>query len=285
MKVAQYTAPSSLADALAALAEGTDARPLAGGSSLLVEPSRATLDGARLVDLAKIPELTGIRSVDDGLWIGAMTTLAEIADNKAVDEQHPALAEATRSVGDAQVRNRGTLGGNLADPDPGTDLPAAILALGAKIAVEGRDGKRDIGDADVGAGTLRSVLKPGELIVGVTLPEAKGAGSAYEKFKHPATLYAVCGVAARVTLGADGAVAACAVAVTGATVAPTRLRGVEGALRGKQPDAAAIQAAAALASEAVGFTGDRFASVEYRKHLTSVLARRALARAVERARG
>lgn len=286
MKLAGYAAPSSLTEAIDLLANDADASPLAGGSTLLVEPARREIGNRRLVDLRRIGELSGIEARDGGLRIGAMTTLAQLAEHVAIREQCPALAEAARLVGDAQVRNRATVGGNLADSDPGTDLPAVVLALGAQIAVRGSGGERTLAADDLAGKAFGASLARGELITGLTVPApATRSGSAYEKFKHPATLYALCGVAASVALADDGTIGDCRLAVTGATEAPTRLTSVEAALRGKRADDAALAEATAGAAEGGSFRGDQFGSAEYRRHLTGVLARRAVARAVERATG
>ncbi len=279
MRIAEYVSARSLDEAIAILAADGSARALAGGNSLLVEPSRGRLQNAKLVDLGRIAGLAGIQSEDGGLRIGAMTPLAAIAADKAVAQQYPALAEAVNLIGDAQVRNRATLGGNLAEGEPGADLPAVMIALGAQVHVQGSKGSRAVSAEEVAAGALAQ----GELITGVSLPRpAPRTGAAYEKFKHPATLYAICGVAASVTLGANG-VDRCVVAVVGATEAPTRLRGVEAALQGKGSGPSEVAAAAKQSGEGASFRGDHFASPEYRRHLTGVLAQRALAKAIERA--
>jgi len=284
MKLAGYHAPQNLNEAITLLADNAVARPLAGGNSLLVEPSRSRIGDAELVDLRRIAELSGIQSRDGGVWIGATTPLVRIADDATVQVRFLALAEAVRSIGDAQVRNRATVGGNLADQDPEADLPAAVLALAAQIEVRGPGGSRTIAADDLNGGPARTSLARGELITGVLLPApAARSGSAYEKIKHPATLYAICGVAASVTLTASGSVSSCRVAVTGATESATRLPAVEAALVGQRPDPDALGAALGQDAQSLIFRGDRFASAEYRRHLTRVLVQRAVTRAVERA--
>lgn len=279
-----YTAPASLDEAVVLLGETAGARALAGGHSLLIEPGRSRLDPTALIDLRKIPGLANIQVLaSGGVQIGAMATLAAIAEHAAVRERCPLLAEAIPSVGDAQVRNRATIGGNLADNDPASDLPAIMLALDAQLHIAGPGGTRAIGIEALITGPFQTSLAANELITAIVLePAPSRSGSAYEKFKHPATLYAICGIAASVTLADDGSVSACRVAVTGAATHAARLRAVEEALSGKQPDEATL-AAAAQAGTGLSFQNDRFASAEYREHLTSVLTRRALARAVERA--
>jgi carbon-monoxide dehydrogenase medium subunit len=280
MKTFDYAAPSRIEDAVKLLLQTPGARVIAGGSQLLVEPSRSALAAPLLVDLRKIDALAGIEATKDGVRIGAMTTTAAIAANATLQAGHAALTEAAALVGDPQVRNRATIGGSLAANDPSADLPAALLALDAQVQVAGPMGRRSA-SADLVLGRLGA----GDVIVSVTLPAgAARTGSAYEKIRHPATFYALCAVAASVTLEADGSVSACRIAVTG-VAAPARAAAAEAALTGQKPTTAAIEAAAAKATDGLTLRGDTFGSAEYRGHLARVLAARALARAVERAGG
>jgi carbon-monoxide dehydrogenase medium subunit len=276
MIVGDYVAPQTLEEACALIAAG-DARALAGGNSLLVEPNRRQLVGVKLVDLRRVAGLAGITEQDGGLRIGAMATLAAVA--VAAGDRYPALTDAIEQIGDPQVRNRATIGGNLAERDPGNDLPPVITVLDAQVQVQGPSGSRMIVPDDLTYGGWRR----GELITGIVLPAPPPrTGSAYEKFKHPATLYAICGVAASVTLGADGTVSACTVAVAGAAGGPTKLSAIPRALEGKRVDDASLAAAVERIGE-LRWIGDHFASAEYRRHLTRVLVPRALARAATRA--
>lgn len=284
MRVSNYIAPNSLEEAIRLLSENKAAQALAGGNSLLIEPSRSLMSNAILIDLRRIPALAGLRSQADSLWIGAMTPLFTIAGDATIQERYAALAEAARSVGDAQVRNRATIGGNLAEGDPGADLPAALLALGAQVHVQGAQGSRVLAVDDLLVGPFKTALKQGELITAITVPiPVAQTGSAYEKFKHPATLFAICGVAASVTLANDGSVSSCRAALTGAAESVARLSAVEAALNGRQPDAQTLAAAADLAGEKLRFRGDHFASADYRYYLAKVLTQRVISRAVERA--
>jgi carbon-monoxide dehydrogenase medium subunit len=273
-----YIAPTGLDEAVALLSGTPGARVIAGGTHLLVEPSRGQLSAPLLVDLRRVGALTGIDITTTAVRIGAMTTTAAIAAHLALQAACPALAEAAALVGDPQVRNRATIGGALAANDPSADLPAALLALDARVHVTGPAGGRSAAvDAVLGR------LAADEVIAAVTMPIAARTGSAYEKIRHPSTFYALCAVAANVTLAADGSVTGCRLAVTGAA-APTRATGAETALTGRQPTPAAIEAAAAQVASGLALRGDAFGSPEYRGHLARVLAARALARAVERAR-
>jgi carbon-monoxide dehydrogenase medium subunit len=276
-----YAAPQTIKDAVALLSGTPGARVLAGGQRLLVEPSRSRVASALLVDLRRIGTLAGIeRTADGGLKIGAMTTLAAIAASGAVRGVWPVLADAARSSGDAQLRNRATIGGSVASAVPDADLPPVLLALDATLEVAGASGSRTVELKDLYTGPGETALAPHEIITAVVVPPRAGRTDAvYEKFEHPATLGALCGVAARVTLDANGTVAAARVALTGATDRPVRVPKAEAALAGQQPTDAALAAAAGGTKDAGVFLGDHFGSAEYRRHLARVLTERALKRA------
>ena len=276
-----YAAPQTIKDAVALLSSTPGARVLAGGQRLLVEPSRSRVASALLVDLRRIGTLAGIeRTADGGLKIGAMTTLAAIAASAAVRGVWPVLADAARSSGDAQLRNRATIGGSVASAVADADLPPVLLALDATLEVAGASGSRTLELKDLYTGPGETALAPHEIITAVVVPSRGGRTEAvYEKFEHPATLGALCGVAACVTLDANGTVAAARVALTGATDRPVRVPKAEAALAGQQPTGAALAAAAAGTNDAGVFVGDHFGSAEYRRHLARVLTERALTRA------
>lgn len=280
-----YAAPQNLSEAVALLTQNPGARVLAGGHRLLVEPERSRLAGSLLVDLRKIPGLSGIQAQPDGsLQIGTMTTLAEIAGSQTVRHNAAALAEAAQATEDAQIRNRATIGGSLALADPETELAAPVIALAAQLQIAGSQGSRSMAADDLITGPYQTALRAAEVITSFGIPAAADqSGTAYERFKHPATLRAICGVAVSVSLSASGAIAACRVAVTGAAAQPARLLSVEKALANKKPTAESLSSAAASAGEGLTFRGDHFASAEYRRHLTRVLTGRALKRAVDRA--
>jgi carbon-monoxide dehydrogenase medium subunit len=284
MRLADYLAPDSLDEAVALLGASTSSRALAGGHSLLLEPNRSRMTDAVLVDLRRISGLADIEVRRGGVQIGAMTTLAAIANDKMIQDRYSALAEAAGAAGDAQVRNRATIGGNLADANPGADLPAALLALGAELEVRHPSGTRTQTADGLWVGPFENSLRQSEVITVVSLPpQPAQSGSAYEKISHPATLYAICGVAASVTLAPDGTIRACRCAVTGAATIPTTLAAVGQAAAGLTPDAETLATVAEQADRNLTFEGDRFASAEYRRNLTTVLTERALTRAVERA--
>jgi aerobic carbon-monoxide dehydrogenase medium subunit len=279
-----YAAPLVLEEVVSLLAGSPGARVLAGGHSLLVEPIRSRLAGSLLVDLRRIKTLVGIEPYPDGcIAVGAMTTLAAIDESAVVRRHHSCLAEAAHLAADAQARNRATLGGALASADPEADLPALALALDAKIQVTGLTGARTMPASALFTGAFQTSLRADEIITGVVFaPVPPRSGTAYEKFRHPATHGALCGVAAVVTLGQKGTIASARLAATGVADHAVRLDAAEKALF-KQSARAAGGGALAAARDGITFRGDRFGSAEYRSHLLGVLAERALKRALERA--
>lgn len=279
-----YHRPESLDEALTLLGELEDARPLAGGHSLLPMMKLRLAAPAALVDLGRIPELAGVRRDGEELRIGAMTVYADVAASDEVREGCPALAETIRVIGDRQVRNRGTVGGSVAHADPAADLPTTLVALDADLEVRGPDGGRSIPAREFFLGTFTTALEPGELVTALRVPVTPpGTGAAYLKHPHPASRYAVVGVAARLVLG-GGVCRTVDLAVGGVTGAPVLVEGAGERLVGRAPDEGALAEAAARVGEALESPmGDLYASAEYRVHLAGVLARRALARAAERA--
>lgn len=282
----EYHRPGSLREALELLTELEDARPLAGGHSLLPIMKMRLATPAALVDLGRIDELSGIRIEGEELRVGAMAPYAEIAASSDVREACPALAETVELIGDRQVRNRGTIGGSVSHADPAADLPTLLVALDATIVAHGLRGEREIPAREFFLGTFTTALGPGELVTAVRLGVMPGGtGAAYAKHPHPASRYAVVGAAARVALS-NGACEAVDLAVGGVTGAPVLISGVGQALAGEAPTPETIaEAADAVAGALENPMGDLYASGEYRVHLASVLARRALAQAVERAGG
>lgn len=282
-----YVRPQSLEDALARLGEhGDDARVLAGGHSLLPVMKARLADPAVLVDIAGIDGLSGISETEGGIQIGAMTTHAEIEASALVQEKCRALAEAAGSIGDVQVRNRGTLGGSLAHADPAADYPAAVLAAEAEITVTGADGERVVGADDFFTGTYETALGAGEILTSVRIPApAARGGSAYLKAAQQASGFAVCGVAARLTLDENGTLETIRVGVTGVAATAYRATSVEDALTGSAPSAESIRKAAAGAGEGVDALDDFYAGADFRRHLAGVYAARAVGKAWVRALG
>jgi carbon-monoxide dehydrogenase medium subunit len=260
------------------------ARPLAGGHSLLPAMKLRVSNPTTLVDISRIPGLATIERSDGALTIGALTTHEAIAASEVVAGDCLLLAETAAHIGDAQVRARGTIGGSLAHADPAADYPAALLALGATVNTASAGGSRQIGAGDFFVDIFTTALQPGELVTSVTVPSIPaGTGAVYLKHRHPASSYAVVGVAALVMMD-GGSITGARLAVGGVVGKPV---GVDvSGLTGQAPSAEAFASAAAAVSEALeNPIGDLYASGEYRVHLAGVLAKRALAAAAERAAG
>lgn len=250
-----YLRPQSVAEAVAAH-DGEERRYLAGGQSLLAALKLRLAQPSALIDVARLPELAGIRLEGGYLTVGAAVTHAELAARGGI----PALAQLAGSIGDLQVRNMGTLGGALANADPASDHAAGVLGLGAEILTD----RRVIAADDFFLGMFETVLEPGELIVSVRYPLPRRAG--YAKVRNPASGYPVVGVFVAET---DAGIR---VAVTGAASCPFRLEAFEMALAG-DVSAAALEGLRVPADE---LSRDLHASAEYRAALIPVLARRAL---------
>jgi aerobic carbon-monoxide dehydrogenase medium subunit len=282
----EYVAAGSVADATAFLAAHPDeAKIVAGGHSLIPLMKLRLAQPKYLVDISRIPGLRGIREVNGALAIGALTTHHDIESSPLVRERLPVLAETAATIGDVQVRNKGTLGGSLAHADPAADYPAIILALGAEITAVGPSGQRTIKASDFFVDLLTTSLKSNEVITSVRIPiPAAGTGAAYVKFPHPASRYAITGVAAVVRLGSGGSITSAAIGVTGAGSKPIRATSAESALAGSAIDDAAAQKAGNAAAEAIDPLGDIHASEEYRRHLVRELTGRALRAAAARAK-
>ena len=282
----EYHAPGTLSEAIALLGRyGDEAKVLAGSQSLVPLMKLRLAQPAHVVDLRKIDGLTGVREAQGTLFIGALTTHAAVASNEIVRAKLPMAAEAANLIGDAQVRNLGTIGGSLAHADPSADWPAVLTALDASVVVAGARGEKTVKVEQLIVGPLTTTLQPGELLtqVRIPLPPARTAG-AYEKLPNPASRFAVVGVAAEVSLDAKGAVAWSRVALTGLGSKVTRAGYVEQALQGKTPDAATVKAAAARAAEGLELRADLTGSAAYKAQLASVYTERAVLRAASRAR-
>jgi aerobic carbon-monoxide dehydrogenase medium subunit len=279
-----YYPAASLAEAHRLLAAHPGAKLLAGGQSLIPIMKLRLASPEALIDIGRVAELRGISERGATLRVGALTTHAELASSDVVRRAAPALAEAAAQVGDPAVRNRGTIGGNVAHADPASDLPAVLVALDATMAAIGPRGARDIAAAEFFTGLMTTALGDNEILAAVSVPvRAAGQGSAYVKFAHPASRYAVIGVAASVTV-VKGVCSAARVAVVGLVPHARRLPAVEEALRGQKPgDKTIADAAARTTGDLAGdASGDIFASAEYRTAMAPVYVRRALAAAFGR---
>ena len=281
----EYHAPASVADALKLLGKLDDAKILAGGHSLIPMMKLRLAQPKHLIDLRKVAGLTGIKEDKGMIAIGAMTTHWEVESSKVLKSKCPVVSETAAMIGDPAVRNKGTIGGSLAHGDPAADMPATVIALGAEFVCQGKK-KRTVKVDDWFKGIMETALGEDELLVEIRVPAlAKGTGAAYLKFPHPASRFAVVGVAAAVTLDGKGMCAKASVGVTGAGTKAVRAKGVEAGCAGKKLDAAAIEAAASKAAEGVDVQADLQGSVEYKSHLCRVFAKRALTEAVKRAGG
>jgi len=280
----EYHAPTTVAEALDLLGRLEDAKLLAGGHSLVPMMRLRLARPGHLIDLRKVPGLAGIREEGSTLVIGAMTTQWEMESSPLLQARCPILAETASLVGDPQVRNKGTIGGSLAHADPAADQPAPVLAVEAELVCEGPRGRRTVKAEDWFQGLMATALRDDEILVEVRVPAfAAGTGGCYMKFPHPASRYAVVGVAAVVTLDRGGVCAKAVVAVTGPGTRAVRARGVEAGLLGKPLDAGSVEAAAEHAAEGVDVQADLQGSVEYKAHLCRVFARRAITEAARRA--
>ena len=286
----EYRAPESLEEALALLAERPDeAKPLAGGQSLVPAMNFRLAVPALLVDLNRVAELDWIReSAGGGVSIGAMTRQRAVETSALVAGRAPLLSETLPHVAHPQIRNRGTLGGTVAHADPAAEVPAAMLALGARFraARAGAAEGRWIEAAEFFTGLFGTALEPGELLVELEVPAAPPrTGWAFREMARRHGDYALVGVAAGVTLDDSGRVARARIALLSVGDAPVVARAAESALEGETPTAAAIEAAAAAAAGEIDPPSDIHAPAEFRRHLTRVLVGRAVSAAAARAGG
>ena len=279
-----YYRATSVADAVKALQKNKDAKLLAGGHSLVPAMKFRVAQPAMLVDIGRIKSLSGIKVGKKEVKIGALTTHAMVAASDELKAACPILSEGAALIADQQVRNRGTMGGSLANADPAADYPTLMLALDATFTVTGPKGDRQIEAAKFFKDMFTTALKRDEVLTSIAVPaygSMPGMGSAYLKHRHPASSYAVVGVAAMIGL-VDGKVARTVVVVGGITANPMHASAVESALMGMEPTEANISAAAEK-MDIEATMGDSYASAEYRAHLAKVMAKRALMLAAQRA--
>jgi carbon-monoxide dehydrogenase medium subunit len=280
-----YHRPASVADAVKLLSElGEDARPLAGGHSLVPMMKLRLATPAHLIDLHGIAALKGIRRDGNNLVIGAMTTQHELLASDEVAKAMPILHEAALLIADPQVRYRGTIGGNVANGDPGNDMPALMLTLGATYRLEGSGGARDVPAADFYQGAYFTALEPGEILTFVSVPApAAGHGYAYEKLKRKVGDYATAAAAVVLTMS-GGKVATCSIGLTNVHETPLLAADAARAVIGTSLDAATLKKAAAAAEAIMAPAADARGPVEYRKHVGGIMVTRALQRAAAKAK-
>ncbi len=282
-----YHAPGTLDEAVALLERlGDEAKVLSGGQSLLPLLKLRLGDAGHLVDIGRIPGLTGIREADGYLRIGGATREADLERSDLVREKYPILLDTAAVIADPLVRNRATVGGNLAHGDPANDHPATMLALGAEVVARGPGGERTIPVTQFFTGLFATALSPAEILTEIRIPiPPPRSGGAYVKLERKVGDFATAAAAAQVTLGGAGEIARVGIGLTNAGPTPIKATAAEGHLLGRQPDAGAVAEAARLAAEAASPSADRRGSVEYKRDMARVLTGRAVARAVERAGG
>jgi aerobic carbon-monoxide dehydrogenase medium subunit len=279
-----YFRVGSIAEAHRLLKAHPGAKLLAGGHSLIPLMKLRLSRPPAVVDIGRVGELRGISLQGDTLRVGALTTHAELAASADVARAAPALADAAAIVGDQAVRNRGTIGGNVAHADPASDLPTVLVAAGARIVAVGPRGERSIEAPTFFKGLMETALAEDEVLTAVLVPALKsGEGAAYAKFSHPASRYAVIGAAAFVTTR-DGTCQAARIAVGGLVPRATRAASVESALAGQRLSPESIEKAAAQVVKDLGedVLGDIYASAEYRRAMAAVFVRQAIAAAADR---
>jgi carbon-monoxide dehydrogenase medium subunit len=278
----EYHAPRSVDEAVALLARyGGDAKPLAGGQSLVPLLNFRLARPAALIDLNRIPALAGIREVDGRVVFGAMTRQRTVEFSPVVTRRLPLLAEATRWVGHLPIRSRGTIGGSLAHADPSAEYPAVLTALDGTVVARGQKGERVLTATELFETYLTTSLGPDELLTEVRLPATpSGAGWAFEEFARRHGDFAIVGIAA--ALWRDAGRWTVRLATAGAGPVPVRLREAEGIIERDGVGDKAVVAAAARAAELVQPDSDLHASADYRRNLTRVLTERALRKAIGR---
>jgi carbon-monoxide dehydrogenase medium subunit len=279
-----YYRAKSVADAAKALKSNKGAKLLAGGHSLIPAMKLRVAQPTLLVDIGHIGKLSGIKVGKKTVTIGALTTHTTVAASAELKAACPILVEAAGLIADQQVRNRGTMGGSLANADPASDYPTLITALDATLTATGPNGERQIEAKKFFMDLFTTALKRDEVLTSITVPaygNLPGMGGAYLKHRHPASNYAVVGVAAMLGLE-GGKITRAVVVVGGATANPVHAKSVEDSLIGMEPTADNIAAATDM-MDIEATMGDAYASTEYRAHLAKVMAKRALMLAAERA--
>ena len=280
-----YHRPATVADAVKLLSTlGDDARPLAGGHSLVPMMKLRLATPEHLVDLHGIDGLKGVRREGDKVVIGAMTTQHELLASGEIAKSIPILHETALLIADPQVRYRGTVGGNVANGDPGNDMPALMMPLGASYRLEGPDGSREVAAADYYQGAYFTAIEPGELLTAISIPvPVDGHGYAYEKLKRKIGDYATAAAAVMLTM-ASGKVASCAIGLTNLHETPLLATDAAKMVIGTSLDAATLKKVGAAAAAIMSPAADARGPVEYRKHVGGVMVTRALQRAASRAK-
>jgi carbon-monoxide dehydrogenase medium subunit len=282
-----YHAPTTLSEAIALLQQhGDQAKVLSGGQSLLPLLKLRMGAAGHLVDIGRIPGLEYIKEEGGFLKIGGRTRESELERSEIVRSKYPILHDTALVIADPLVRNRATVGGNLAHADPANDHPATMLALGAEVTADGPKGQRTIPIDTFFTGIFSTALAPDEILTEIRIPVPPArSGGAYVKLERKVGDFATAAAAAQVTLDASGNIERAGIGLTAAGPTPIKATEAERYLQKKKPDAAAIAEAARLAAAATSPSADRRGSVQYKREMARVLTARALARAIERAGG
>jgi carbon-monoxide dehydrogenase medium subunit len=281
-----YEAPTTLEEAVALLASDLDgAKVLAGGHSLIPAMKLRLAQPQLLVDIARIKSLSYIREEGDQILIGATTTHYQMESSDLLKTICPLLPTCAASIGDVQVRNKGTIGGSIAHSDPAGDWPAAVLALDADLVLTGTSGERTVKAEDFFVDLLTTDLQPGEILREIRITKPSGRfGHAYQKVPHPASGFAVVGVAVNLVLDDNGSCKSAGIGITGVGVKAYRAKAVETALTGSNLDDNALANAVTHVCDGVDPNSDLYASSDYRCHLAQVHTRRAIQAAKARAK-
>jgi carbon-monoxide dehydrogenase medium subunit len=278
-----YMRATSLRDALGILAQGDGTKVIAGGHSLLPVMKFRLAQPSRLLDIAGLAELRGVEEYRKGARIGATTTYRDLLESELLRERFPIIAECTENIGDLQVRNRGTIGGSLAHADPASDMPGLMLALDATFNVRSKRGRRAIKAREFFQSPFVTALAEDELLLDIVLPPLpKGAGTAYLSQDQAASGYALAGVAA-IVARTRKTVSHAVVALTG-VAEMSQLVGAVDQLVGTKAEPEVLARVAAGSVDGIEILGDIHAPAAYRRHLAQVIVRRALEKALERAK-
>ncbi|MEJ0074164.1 MAG: xanthine dehydrogenase family protein subunit M [Alphaproteobacteria bacterium] len=282
-----YHRPTSVKDAVALLADfGDNGRALAGGHSLIPMMKLRLAAPDHLVDLAGVAELKGIRQDGGDIVIGAMTTQHEVIGSDLLGKALPILRETALQIADPQVRYAGTFGGNVANGDPGNDMPAVMLCLGATYQVSGKGGERRVAAREFYQGAYFTALEPGDIVTAVRIPVLPaGHGYAYQKLKRKIGDYATAAAAVVLTLDGSGGVGSASIGLTNVAETPLWAEDAAKILVGSKLDAATVKKAVAAAEKITAPASDRRGTPQYRTKMAGVMLSRALARAAQRARG
>src|SRR5713101_1876873 len=272
-----YVRAGTLDEALSLLAQNEDAKILAGGHSLIPAMKLRLAAPPMLIDIGRIKDLSYIREENGQIRIGATTTHYQIESSDLLKKICPLLPECAGHIGDVQVRNKGTIGGSLAHSDPAGDWPAAIIALNADLIAASKSGERTIKADDFFVDLLTTALEPGEILREIRINKPQGrTGQAYVKMHHPASGFAVVGVAASLSLDADWSCQKANIGITGVSSKAYRAAAVEAGLNGSKLNEQTIANASAHATDGIEANGDLFASADYRRHLAEVFTKRAV---------